>query len=309
MTERILITYSDPEGLAGAVEAESGKPLPWCRLDARGFEDATVWFCAGSPPEVPLRLPNLRWIQSGWGGVENWFDRPEWGADVALTRTVGDFPQRIAQHVFGYLLARTLHVDGALRQMAERSWKRWTPDSIAGRNLLIVGMGVIGVEVAAVARAFQMHVAGMRRGAGAKNGRALDARGTEDLPELLPWADIVVNLLPLTPKTESFWDAERFARMRPGSVFVNVSRGATVDENALLRGLERGRPESAILDVFRDEPLSSDHPLRGRDDVWITPHIAGVSTIPAMARDFAENLRRFCAEEPLRNRADRARGY
>lgn len=309
MSDRILITDTDPAGLARAVEAEFGNALPWCRLDSRGFQDATVWFCAGAPPESPLRLPKLRWIQSGWAGIEGWFQRPEWGADAMLTRTVGDFPQRMAQYVFGYALARTLGVDESLRQMGERSWKRWVPDSIAGRNLLIVGMGAIGIEVAAVARAFQMHVAGVRRGTAVKDARALDARGTQDLPELLPWADFVVNLLPLTRETQSFFDAERFALMRPGSVFLNVARGATVDDAALLRGLDRGRPGSAILDVFREEPLPPDHPFRRRGDIWITPHVAGISTVPAMARDFAENWRRFTAGEPLRNLVDRAKGY
>ena len=299
MSDRVLITSSDPGGLARAVEEILDEPLPWCRLDAPGFEQATVWFCAGAPPETPLRLPNVRWIQSGWAGVENWFQRSEWGSDVTLTRTVGDFPERIAQHVMGYLLARALRVDEAFRAMTERSWKRWTPDSIAGRNLLVVGMGAIGLEVASSARAFGMHVTGVRR----------DEPGNRDLPDLLGWADVVVNLLPLTPDTESFWNAERFQAMKTGALFLNVSRGATVDEAALLRALGRGRPGFAILDVFRQEPLAPESPFRGRDDVWITPHVAGISTIPALARDFAENWRRFLAGERLRNIVDRARGY
>ncbi|MBI4364443.1 MAG: D-2-hydroxyacid dehydrogenase [Candidatus Latescibacteria bacterium] len=309
MSDRILITDTDPETLSRAVEAEWGRPLPWSRLDSRRFEDASVWLCAGAPPERPIRLAKLRWIHSGWAGVESWFGRPEWAKDVALTRTVGDLPQRMAQYVFGYLLTRVLDVPEAMRQMGERSWRRWVPDSLVGRNLLIVGMGMVGVEVAAVARAFQMHVSGVRRGSRGADGRVLDARGAEDLPALLAWAHVVVNLLPLTPETDSFWDARRFALMRPGAVFFNVARGATVDEKALLRGLDRGRPGMAVLDVFRDEPLPPEHPLRGRDDVWITPHVAGVSTVPAIARDFAENWRRFTAGEPLRYLVDRARGY
>jgi len=240
--------------------------------------------------------------------VENWFQRPEWVDGVILTRTVGDFPQRIAQHVFAYLLARTLRVDESLRQMADRTWKRWTPESIAGKNLLVVGMGAIGHEIAATARAFQMQVAGVRRGGG-KDAKPPDSGGAQDLPQLLGWADVVVNLLPLTPETELFWNAERFASMKAGSTFVNVSRGGTVEEAALLRALGRGRPRAAILDVFREEPLPADHPFRAREDVWITPHLAGVSTIPPLARDFAENWRRLRAGEPLQNRVDRARGY
>jgi phosphoglycerate dehydrogenase-like enzyme len=309
VSERVLITSSDPGGLARAIENLIEEPFPWCRLDAPGFDQSTIWFCAGAPPESPLRLPKLRWIQSGWAGVENWFQRPEWREGVELTRTVGDFPHRIAQYVLGYVLARTLGVDEALREMGERSWKRWTPGSIAGKNLLVVGMGAIGIEVAAAARAFGMHVVGVTRGAGGDGGRPLEAPGKRDLPELLAWSDVTVNLLPLTAETESFWNAERFGSMKQGSTFVNVSRGDTVDEAALLRALGRGRPGFAILDVFQEEPLPPEHPLRGRSDVWITPHLAGVSTIEALARDFAENWRRFRAAEPLRNRVDRARGY
>ncbi len=309
MNERVLITSSDPGALAREVERLIQEPLTWCRLDAPGFDQATVWFCAGAPPESPLRLPKLRWIQSGWAGVDNWFQRPEWAEGVELTRTVGDFPQRIAQHVLGYLLAHTLGVDVALREMAERSWKRWTPGSIAGSNLLVVGMGAIGAEVAAAARAFRMNVAGVRRSAGPSEGEPFDVRGPGDLAGLLGWADVVVNLLPLTAETESFWSAERFRAMKSRSVFVNVSRGGTVDEAALLRGLGKGKPVFAILDVFGDEPLPAEHPLRGRGDVWITPHLAGVSTPEALAPEFAENWRRFRGREPLRYRVDRARGY
>ena len=118
-----------------------------------------------------------------------------------------------------------------------------------------------------------------------------------------------MNLLPATPDTESFWNAERFGAMKPGSIFLNASRGSTVEEPALLRGLGRGRPGFAILDVFRQEPLPPESPFRGRDDVWITPHVAGISTLPALARDFAENWRRFQGGEPLRNAVDRERGY
>ncbi len=215
MSERVLITSSDPEGLARAVERLIQEPFPWCRLDAPGFDQATIWFCAGAPPESPLSLPKLRWIQSGWAGVETWFTRPEWTEGVDLTRTVGDFPQRIAQHVLGYLLARTLGVDAAFREMAERSWKRWTPGSIAGKNLLVVGMGAIGVEVAAAARAFQMQVVGVTRRGGSGGAHPLDAPETRGLPELLGWADSVVNLLPL--RDSRSWTCSAKSRCPPST--------------------------------------------------------------------------------------------
>ncbi len=305
----VLITHSDPDALAREVVARSGRPLPWCRLDGPGARGATVWLSAGAIPESPLAIPQLRWIHTGWAGVEVWFGRPEWSGEVVLTRTVGDYPRRMAQHVFGYLLAKELDVPEALRQMEARAWRRWTPGSIAGKGLVVVGLGALGREVAAVGRAFGMHVAGVRRGVPTRVERSEGVRSVPDLPECLGQAEVVVNLLPLTQETESFWNAARFADMREGSLFMSVSRGATVDDKALQRGLKRGRPGFAILDVFREEPLPPAHPLRRDPRVWVTPHIAGVGTIAEMTQAFVENWRRYLANEPLLHRVDRRRGY
>ncbi len=307
--EMVLITSSDPDALAREVAARSGAPLKWCRLDAPGVAGATVWFSAGAAPEQAVSLPRLRWIHTGWAGVEGWFRRPEWTGEVTLTRTVGDYPQRLAQFVFGYLLAKELDVPEALRQMDARAWRRWTPGSLAGKGLLVVGHGEIGREVAAVGRTLGMEVEGVRRGAPTKPERARGVRAPAELPACLARADVVVNLLPLTPDTESFWGADRFAAMRDGAIFVNVSRGATVDEAALLRGLKRGRPGFAILDVFREEPLPPAHPLRKEARVWVTPHIAGIGTHGEMAQAFVENWERYLAGRPLLHRVDRRRGY
>src|SRR5262249_50231306 len=101
----------------------------------------------------------------------------------------------------------------------------------------------------------------------------------------------------------------RFARMREGSTFINVSRGATVDDRALIEGVRHGKPARAILDVFHEEPLPPDHPFRDTPNIWITPHIAGIGTLEPLAQTFAENLKRFGAGKPLANVVDRARGY
>lgn len=307
--ELVLITHPDPAALAREVAACLGEPLRWCRLDAPGAAEALVWFCAGPLPEATLRLPHLRWIHTGWAGVEAWFRRGEWSPEVTLTRTVGDYPARMAEYVFGYLLARTLDIPQALRQMEQRAWKRWTPGSLAGKRLLVVGMGAIGSAVANVARALGMEVEGVRRVAPSEADRAAGFRGPEDLPGCLARADVVLNLLPLTPETEGFWIAEHFATLGEGTIFVNISRGLTVDEKALRDGLRRGKPAFAILDVFQEEPLPPDHPYRRDPRVWVTPHIAGLGTVPMMARAFAENWRRFRAGEPLLHVVDRARGY
>ncbi|MGE5175306.1 MAG: D-2-hydroxyacid dehydrogenase [Hyphomicrobiales bacterium] len=309
MNDLVLIEDKDPADLARRVAEATGGDVPWIAPGDARERDATVWLCGGPPAATPRALDRLRWIHTGWAGVDAWLARPEWRGDVVLTRTVGDFPQRIAEYVAGYLLADALGVREAIRQMEKGGWERWTPGTLAGRAMLVVGYGAIGRRVAEVARELGMATRGIRRGPLTAEDRA---RGIEDgssLDALLPGADVVVTLLPLTAETESFWTAARFARMRPGAVFVNASRGRTVDEPALLAGLASGRPARAILDVFREEPLPASHPLRRAPGVWITPHVAGVGTSEAIAREFAGNWKRYRASEPLRERVDRGRGY
>lgn len=304
----VLITHPDPGGMAREVIALAGEEIPWCRLDDPRSDSATVWFSAGTIPEGELKVPELRWIHTGWAGVETWFGRGEWGEGVTLTRTVGDYPRRLAQYVFGYLLARELDVPEALRQMEGKSWRRFTPGTLAGKRLLVVGMGATGSEVAAVGRALGMEVEGIRRRASLRR-RGVPVRSLAELPDRLSRADVVVSLLPLTPETESFWNEARLRALSEGSVFLNVGRGASVDEAALLRGVRRGRPAFAILDVFREEPLPPEHPLRREPRIWITPHIAGLGTTGMMAEAFVRNWRRYRAGQPLLHRVDRRRGY
>src|SRR6185312_3934273 len=128
-----------------------------------------------------------------WAGIEASSRRPEWREGVTLTRTVGDFPERIAEYVFGYLLAWELGVPGALRQMEAREWKRWTPGTLAGRSLLVVGYGAIGAEVGSVGRALGMRVEGIRRGPVPPEEAARGVYGPDDLPDRLPRAEFIVN--------------------------------------------------------------------------------------------------------------------
>lgn len=306
MSELILLEGGDAS-MREIVERRVGAPVPWAKSGEE--RSATVWFCPGRPPAAARDLPALRWIHSGWAGIEDWFQRPEWRDGVRLTRTVGDFPQRIAEYVIGWLLAVSLDVPEALRQMEGRAWRRWTAESLAGRTLLVVGHGAIGRRVAEAAQGLGMHPTGIRRGPVTSEDRALGVESAESLDARLGGADVVVNLLPLTRDTSGFWDAARFGRMKTGSIFVNVSRGGTVDEAALVGALAAGRPARAILDVFQEEPLPAGHPLWSARGAWITPHVAGIGTAEPLAAEFAANWHRYRDGVPLRNVVDRARGY
>ena len=306
MSEVILLEGGD-RSMREIAERRAGAALPWAEPGQE--KSATVWFCPGRPPATPRDLPALRWIHSGWAGIEDWFQRPEWKDGVQLTRTVGDFPQRIAEYVAGWLLAQSLDVPEAVRQMEQRTWRRWTSESLYGRTLLVVGYGAIGRRVAEVARGLGMHALGIRREPVTPEERATGVHSVEDLNPLLSSSSVVVNLLPLTKETAEFWNADRFRWMMPGSTFVNVSRGGTVDEAALIAGLAKNQPARAILDVFQEEPLPEAHPLRSTPGVWITPHVAGIGTQEPLAAEFAANWHRYRDGVPLRNVVDRARGY
>lgn len=309
MSDLVLITGRDPAALARAAERANGEAIPWVPAgDARSAE-ATVWFASGPLPAEALRLPRLRWIQSAWAGVDRWLSRSEWNGDVVLTRTVADFPERISEYVIGNLLAMALDVPRSRRQQEARVWSRWIPGSLQGKGMLIVGYGAIGSRVGDAARALGMRVHGIRRGPVGEEERSRRIETPDALPRFLPLADVVVNLLPATKETESFWSAERFALLPEGAIFVNASRGQCVDDTALLSALERKRPARAILDVFREEPLPVEHPFWNHPAVWITPHVAGLGDAESEGRAFGENWKRRREGMPLLHVVERDRGF
>jgi phosphoglycerate dehydrogenase-like enzyme len=197
--------------------------------------------------------------------------------------------------------------DGPRRRAAQaaREWARLPFREIDGSRWVIVGFGAIGQAVAVRARAFGAQVTGVRRNP-APDPAAERIASPADLPSLLPEADVVVLCAPATPQTRHIADAGFFARMKPGAVFVNVGRGALVDEPALLAALARGVPDHAVLDVFETEPLPPDSAFWGHPRVTLTAHASGFSAGNALRNDrlFVENLDRWIGGRPLLDEAD-----
>ena len=189
----------------------------------------------------------------------------------------------------------------------------------------IVGYGAIGRELARQAQAMGMRILATNRSGQRRPFHALIEPGTGDpqaaIPEaiypsgqlldMLPQCDYVVVLAPLTPETRHLFNAHAFATMKPSAVFLNLARGSLVDEPALIEALKKGQIAGAGLDVFEQEPLSSDSQLWSLDNVIISPHVAGFTfKYDDRASDlFAENLRRYLHNEPLLNEVERERGY
>ena len=236
-------------------------------------------------------LESLRVVQSLSAGTD-WLE-PHVPAWATLCNARGARDPNMAEWVIGALLG---DASGQLAAARGRTWDRsWRPREVHGGTVLIVGHGSIGRAVEARLAAFGVRVIGVA-------SRARDGvHGIDELHELLPAADAVVVLAPLTPGTRGMIDAAALARMRDGALLVSAGRGATVDTDALVAELGRGRLR-AVLDVTDPEPLPEGHPL------WdlalaVTPHNAG-DTRAADERAFAlaaEQLGRFARGEPLAN--------
>ncbi len=208
----------------------------------------------------------------------------------------------------------------------EQRWPLFVPTEVRGATLGIIGYGSIGRELARIAKsAFAMTVLAGKRdpsrraddgyclpGTGDPEGALPDEwLGHGQLDSLLARSDVVVLCAPLTAETRGLINAEALRRMKPSAYFINVGRGASVDEAALARALREKRIAGAAVDVFEQEPPPAGHPLYGLDNVIVSPHVSGF--LPSYDEKcsvlFAENLRRYRAGEPLLNLVDRARGY
>jgi phosphoglycerate dehydrogenase-like enzyme len=260
--------------------------------------------------ELVPRAPRLRWIQSSSAGVEDLSSPVLPAHDVVLTNAAGVFDAALAESVLGFLLA----FSGRIVEDARARPGTWSQEPIrrlAGTVALVVGAGSIGTETARLLRSAGLRVRGIAR-TPRPSGRSFEAiRGPDALLEELGDADHVVNVLPTTPATRGSFDEAAFAAMKPTAIFVNIGRGTTVEEPALVRALSSGRIAGAALDGFEVEPLPADSPLWLMPNVLVSPHRAGdhegwEADVVAV---FVDNLRRFVAKEPLRNVVDVELGY
>jgi len=268
-------------------------------------------------PAFLAAADQLVWAQASSAGVERYLSLEGLAQEprIVLTNFRGVHGPAIADHVFAMLLVLTRDLRFHLANQASGSWGRegseLRPIALQGRTLLVVGLGGIGSEVAARAHGFGMRVIATRRSAAPKPEHLDYVGRAEELPALLPQADVVVVCVPLTAETEGLIGPEAFAAMKPGAFLVNIARGRVVDTPALLEALRSGRLGGACLDVTDPEPLPADHPLWRLPNVLITPHVsndAELTDVRASALRL-ENMRRFGAGEPLLNVVDKRAGY
>ena len=281
-------------------------------------------------PDVE-KVPNLRWIQSSWAGVEKLLDDPLLNQEtVEVTSSSGANVSQMGEYVVMMLLMLGHKMPMMLQAQREKRWieDKFTslqPKELRGSTVGIVGYGSIGREVARQLYAYGAKVLASKRDAMHPEDKGYIPEGLGDpygnyferlypmegLRGMLEECDFVVLTLPHTKSTECLFVKETFDYMKPGSYFVNVSRGQLVDEGALIDALNSGQLAGAALDVYSQEPLPPESPLWSQPNLILTPHISAFS--PNMLNQvielFIENLKRYLNKQPLYNVIDREQGY
>ena len=266
----------------------------------------------GQPhPDAIAGASKLRWIHVSSSGITR-YDTPKFRAQMMLrgiqvTNSASVYNEACAAQAMAFLLAQARLLPAGLASRAANGTPEWTAlregsRTLRDESILILGYGTIGKRLAEMLVPFGARVSAHRRQA--RGDEAVPIVAAEELPAALAAADQVVNILPESPETRGFFDAARFAGMKPGAVFHNIGRGATVDQDALFHALTTGPLAAAWLDVTDPEPLPDDHPLRSAANCHITPHTAGGHTGESLTlvRHFLENLARFTLGKPLLDR-------
>ena len=272
---------------------------------------------AGSfPYDLLPQARNLRWFQQ-WGAGADWLLHcPEAiDLDFVLTNASGVHPIPIGEHILAFLLAFARGLHQAIRAQERREWI--PPDQqtgsfeLAGKTMLLAGVGAIGQRTAELATALGMRVLGVRRDPTMGTAGVDGMFGPHQLIELLPEADFVVLTVPLTHETRGMIGEQELRAMKRTAYIVNIGRGGTIQEHALIQALQEEWIAGAGLDVFETEPLPDDSPLWAMENVIITSHYAGLTPhYDERAMDiFLDNLGRYQAGEALRNVVDKKLGY
>jgi phosphoglycerate dehydrogenase-like enzyme len=333
----VLITLPLPENLVTRLSEVSprfhftvqkaSKPE---EIDPEVWTHTEVLYTARVIP-IAEAVPNLRWIQFHWAGVDHIIDEPILRKPGLVATTLsGAAASQVAEYIVMMLLAlgRRMPELVAYQKRAEwprDRWERFTPVELRGSTVGLVGYGSIARQTARLLTNFGATVLAAKRdvmhpqdfdyspeGMGDPGGDFVHRiYPVEALRSMFKACDFVVVCLPKSAATTNLIRAEELAALKPGACLIDISRGGIVDHDALIAALKDRKIAGAALDVFPEEPLPSDSPLWKLPNVLITPHIAGITSAydERAVEMFSANLQRYLAGQPLFNSIDPERGY
>lgn len=275
----------------------------------------------GEPGESELqKAENLRWLQLTWAGVDKYTKMKVFPTGVTLTNASGAFGKIISEYVIGNIITLYRGLPNYWKNKQKHLWvQNKSSETIYGKNILILGTGDIGRNIAHRMKAFETHVTGIKRTAVPGHSQQMkefdEVYDLTALDQQLQKADIVIGCLPGTAETKDLLNYERLHSMKKAAILVNVGRGSLIQTEALLKVLEEGHLKGVILDVFETEPLPETSLLWNMENVLITPHIAGPSfggnaEVQDMIWNICmENLERYLNGKELKNIVRLKDGY
>jgi phosphoglycerate dehydrogenase-like enzyme len=267
-------------------------------------------FVLGAPNRIRdalASLPNLKWAQSIWAGVEPLLEL-SMRRDYILTNARGVFGGLMSEFVFGHLLFHEKKIGIHQQAQKDKRWDHADSGMLRGKIIGLLGVGSIGAHLAETAKHFGMKVRGYTRESEASTHVDRYYHGS-DLLEFVNGLDYLVCVLPRTKDTNKIVDANLLSALPPHAIFVNVGRGNAVDESALMDALNRNKLAAAVLDVFEQEPLPEDHPFWTTPNLQMTFHTSALSYPEDIAKIFVENYGLYIEGKPLKYRVDFERGY
>ena len=284
------------------------------KIKPSDIEDCEVLF-GQIPTDMLKYAAKLKWLQCSFAGVDKYLaDDIYPNAEVVLSNASGAYGITISEHIICVLLMLMRRMPEYGKMVQSRVWKKLPKiNSIYNSKTAVVGVGDIGSNFGRRASAMGAYIVGVRKNAKTKPDWCDEIYSVSEIKSAVFDCDIVVSSLPGTTETNSIFDEEFFECMKPGSYFVNVGRGNSVDEKALYNALKSGHLAGAALDVFKTEPLPADHFLHDAPNLIITPHCAGDSalelTCDIVTDIFAQNLKHYKKGETLTTQINRKTGY
>jgi phosphoglycerate dehydrogenase-like enzyme len=322
-SNRSLIRAAAPE--ADVIDRACRTPDEVLELLAGGCKVMLTFI---TPKDLEDRAPHLKWVQLLSAGADHAIGALK-SERIKMTTGSGIHATPIAEYTVASMLAYAHKFHLMLRAQLRHEWLRsgfpGTVEELRGKTIGIIGYGSIGRETARLAKAFGMRVVALKRDPGNRRDEGWCPDGLGDpggmIPEkffgseqregILRESDYLTVTLPLTEHTRRFIGAREISMMRPGAYIVNIGRGEVIDENALVDAVKSGKIGGAGLDVFEKEPLPKESPIWDLENVILTPHMSGANRgyMDKACALFADNLRRFVAEQPLLNLVDPKLGY
>ena len=301
---KLLLLSRDADEYKKLIEAAR---LPKLEITAEPYEADIV---IGEPKLIRDALPNLsslKWAQAIYAGVEPLVD-PAQRRDYTLTNARGVFGELMSEYVFGYLLFHEKKILDRMQAQQSLQWQRTESAVLRGKTIGLLGVGSIGAHLADTAKHFRMTVRGYTRRSETSAQVDTYYHG-DDLLKFVEGLDYLVSVLPRTEDTNRMVDEKVLYALPTHAVFINVGRGNVVDELALVKALNEGRLATAVLDVFEQEPLPTDHPFWSTPNLYMTFHTSAISYPEDITNVFIENYRLYMDGKALNHVVDFEKGY